>query len=236
MIGQETGLSPKPWGLHCNGEINRKGENGMKIKSPKLKLKTSRSLLKLADEFYSTYEEIRTIVENYKKNRDNPESEGFKKALEDMQKKKPLLEKKLELLRIELNKKKFKDATGNDLDLVERKAKTYGDLDSWIILLRWNKQQYLEDEQLRATIYMADERREPQDIRFLEEVGKIIATPKKPHGNVDMEAYESFLKHYNEKKSYQKILTAIRLDTGKSVSDEYLRDIGISSRKRKSHS
>jgi len=48
------------------------------IQTPtRLKLKTSRRLLELADEFYKKYEELRTLENDWVTHSDNPESKEY---------------------------------------------------------------------------------------------------------------------------------------------------------------
>jgi len=186
-----------------------------KIKKPKLKLKTSPRLLELADKFHDKYEELRKIEwEKFKVNPDNA-----------ITKNEPALLKECESIRIELNKEKFKAATGEDLDSVERKAIGYGDKNSWLTLLRWEIE-YLFDEQLIATICKAHEDRTAHDIRFLGEIADIIAHPLKPHGRVDMERYEAVLKEHDGKMSNEKLKNKLA-ELGIEISDKYLGRIGL---------
>jgi hypothetical protein len=196
-----------------------------KINKPKLKLKTSRHLLELADEFYKKHEELRKFKNDWVKHSDNPESKEYTKALDAINKNKPALLKELEAISIELNKEKFQAATGKDLDSVERKAKGYGDKNSWLTLLRWEIE-YLFDEQLIATICKAHKDRSINDIRFLAKVAHIIATPLKTLGKVD----KSLFKNYSAGMTNEKLIQKIYNETDIHISDKYLRRHGIKKR------
>ena len=129
-------------------------------------------------------------------------------------------------MRIELDKEKFKAATGEDLDSVKRKAIGYGDKNSWLTLLRWDIE-YLFDEQLIAIICKAHEDRTAYDIRFLGGIAHIIAHPLKPHGKVDMEIHKALLKHYDGKMTNKELQDLISEKEEILISDKYLRRIGL---------
>ena len=203
-----------------------------RTRRPKLKRETSRELLKVSDKWHATYEELRKIEKNYKEYKNNPASKNYRDALHALTTKKPALEKELQSLGISLNKERFKAATGEDLASVENKAKISGDLNSWLLLLKWNMQ-YLEDNQLRALIYAAHKRRDASDVRFLEEIAHIITTPRESNGKGDKDKFVRLLENYDAEKSRKQIITAMIKSPSDIVSDEYLRRKGLFFRKKK---
>lgn len=202
------------------------------IQTPtRLKLKTSRRLLELADEFYKKHEELRKLENDFAQaayslaHSANPDSQEYTNTLDAITKNKPALLKELEAISIELNKGKFKAATGEDFDSVERKAKGYGDKNSWLTLLRWEIE-YLFDVKLIDMICKAHKDRNINDIRFLEKVAHIIATPIKPLGKVD----KSLFKNYSAGMTNVELIQKIYDETGIEISDKYLRRHGIKKR------
>lgn len=196
-----------------------------KIIRPKLRLKTSPAILKLASEIEAIVNEMHKILNLYKQYRDKPNTKGFSKALELRGIKYPTLKKEYEGLLVKLNKEMFKAATGKDLEDAEKDAIADGEENSCLLLLRW-KIEYLENEQLRAKIYIAHQKRRPSDLIFLEEVAHIIEQPKKTHKNADIRKLNAVIKLYDSSKTTEKNLELFS-EKGLEVSDKYIRRIGL---------
>jgi hypothetical protein len=140
------------------------------IERPRIRVKTSHRVIELADKWCSKNKELRRLQENYDAHKNWPDSRELEKAIQGMQERAPRLRKELRTLAMELNEEKFKAVMGEDMARLRKRAKGAGDKNSWLMLLRWDIE-YLEDDQLRYTIYDAHQKMTDYAIKSLFLVG-----------------------------------------------------------------